>query len=821
MHHYYGMFTGGAVCGYQMDFSPSSDGTFYDSPEGTEGRTEVARENNPADIVMIDGTANADNKIISLTGASNTSKIYATQATKTNYSAFSRGAAAGDINAGASGAVDDYCLKVVDAATNASGTARIDFPKTYGGTGDGYHKYRFEMDWKWYTLTGTAPSTSHGSPTGATIVTFYIGGMRVCLNSKSANESTDARGGGALYFQGYQATTLDSAFGLVASGQTTAAGETDKVTKSAAALTADESGKWVHITIDFDFKKGTIDLLIEGETETRRISTSIGSGTANFAQGISGVGISASTGGDCRVNFADNVTLSPIDSPLVSLSAGETLGDGVYQMDFSPSSDGKFYDSPEGTEGRMEVPREDNPAGILLTNRDENVDNKIISSTGNASKLLPSGAAATSYVAFSNNGASGAANDYSLKIAGAFNYTKHSATLTLPKAYGGEGDSYKKYRFEADWQYAYYTTASGLTDYILVNDIPIIRFYFGDKYIGFQTKTADRPNECRGDYALSIYDGGNNSGSSPFGFYYSNTDTSQADEEKVTMSAKSLSGANSGKWIHITVDFDFSAGTIYATFESDIEKREISATISGNEDIFKQGVSKLYFCGSKKSVALINFYDNISITPIMTKEPTVIAESNTIMWKAISGVDSYNVFYGSTADEASASTTPLTGMELDTTTKPGYVIATLDNIAVNVPHYYTVTAVSDNKGESMKSNVVEIVITENIVSDIMYEITDTGSSQVTVKATVDIDAGEGFANDMRLIAAAYDGDMLINVNLSDPVSLSKGSKEEIEVSLGGLPAVSTHGMKMKFFLWDVNMSPIKKLEVQEWGQLID
>ena len=28
---------------YYMDFSPDSDGKFYDSPAGTQGRTEIAR----------------------------------------------------------------------------------------------------------------------------------------------------------------------------------------------------------------------------------------------------------------------------------------------------------------------------------------------------------------------------------------------------------------------------------------------------------------------------------------------------------------------------------------------------------------------------------------------------------------------------------------------------------------------------------------------------------------------------------------------------------------------------------------------------------
>ena len=193
-----------------MDFSPSSDGKFYDSPEGTEGRTEVKRVDNPEGMVALpDSGSNADNKI---TDKTSTGKLYANQTEKDLYVAYSNG--------GASGAEDDYCVKSVDASSTNSYTAgtRINFPKTYGGTKDSSHKYRFEMDWKWQAYSNTTTATDAGSPTGATILTFYIGEKRICLNTKNSTEKNDARGGGAFYFQGYNGLTgFNSAFGLIGS----------------------------------------------------------------------------------------------------------------------------------------------------------------------------------------------------------------------------------------------------------------------------------------------------------------------------------------------------------------------------------------------------------------------------------------------------------------------------------------------------------------------------------------------------------------------------------------------------------------------------
>ena len=437
---------------YVMDFSPEN-GVFYDSPAGTNGRMEVGRIDNPEGIVLVDGTVNAGNKIIGLQDDSNTSRIFATQANKDYYSAFSGGVAANDINAGASGAEDDYCLRIADTGTAGSGTARINFPEAYGGSEDSYHKYRFEMDWKWNSLYGTALSKEYGSPTGATILTFYIGEKRICLNTKSGTESNDKRGAGAFYFQGYNGLTgtAGSAFGLIGSSQSTTEEELNNVTKSAAALTKAESGKWVHITVEFDFKKGTIDLLLEGDTETRRISTAITENADAFAAGVNGVGISASTTKDRRINLVDNVTLTPVNSPSVSLNAlnaGEVLGDNAYLMDFNPSSDGKFYDSPEGTEGRTEVERVDEPANmVVLPDSGSNADNKIIgkTSTGN---LYANQTEKDLYVAYSNGGVSGAEDDYCLKSVDATNAAKSytaGTRINFPKTYGGAEDSSHKY----------------------------------------------------------------------------------------------------------------------------------------------------------------------------------------------------------------------------------------------------------------------------------------------------------------------------------------------------------------------------------------
>lgn len=501
--------------------------------------------------------------------------------------------------------------------------------------------------------------------------------------------------------------------------------------------------------------------------------------------------------------FAVSVSAETVGGQGAALQPGESLAQNpVYLMDFSPDADGKFYDSPAGTEGRQVVPMTANPDGIKSTNRDENVNNQIISNAGNTSKLVPSGADAGSYAAFSTRGASGAAADYSLKVAHSFNVTAYNAKITLPKAYGGEEDSCKKYRFEADWQYAYYTS-SGLTDYTLQDAMPIMGFYIDDKLIKLQAKAANRASECRGDYALFVYDG-DNSSSSTFGFTPSASDTAEADLDKVTMSAESLPADRSGKWIHVTVDIDFSAGTIYVTFKSDTVTREISTKVAKNSDIFKKGVNKLYFCGAKKSVAILNFFDNIKITPIMTEAPTLQKDGTKLKWNAIEGATSYNVYFGNSESAAAASTTPVENLTFDETTEPGYVTVDLGALGANVPSYYTVTAVSDNKGESVKSNVVDMMNRQNVVSDIAV----AGG-----KATVSINAGEGFANPLYLIAAEYNGSELTNVEMSEPATFSQGTAENMEVSFASTANINN----MKFFLWDSNLIPVKMWEGANLG----
>lgn len=300
---------------YYMNFSPDSDGKFYDSPAGADGRQEVARIANPSGITLFSGSVNADDKIIALTGDStNPTRIHASAASATNYSAFSRGSATGDINTGASGAADDYCIKVADTATSGSGTVKLNFPKTYGGAQDSIKKYRYEMDWKWQGYSSTTATKADGSITGAAILSFYIGGKTVALRTKSSSESTDARGPGAIFFYDGD-NSASSTYGLTPSAQKTAAADTANVTKSAEKFSSDQSAKWIHITVDIDFASGTLWAKLEGDGESREISTAITKGSATFAEGITGIGMCGSTGGERRMNYMDNVRLSTVAPP--------------------------------------------------------------------------------------------------------------------------------------------------------------------------------------------------------------------------------------------------------------------------------------------------------------------------------------------------------------------------------------------------------------------------------------------------------------------------------------------------------------------------
>ena len=167
------------------------------------------------------------------------------------------------------------------------------------------------IDLKWQAYSNATTQTAVGSPTGGAIITFIIGGKSVQLNCATGSDTAVRDPGAFRFYEGD--TSSNTAFGLTGASQRT----TDKallgtVTKTAAALPASESGKWQHITIDFDFSAGTIDAVIEGAEEKREISTEITKGQDIFAQGISGVEVRGSTKTDLRINFADNIQLTPI-----------------------------------------------------------------------------------------------------------------------------------------------------------------------------------------------------------------------------------------------------------------------------------------------------------------------------------------------------------------------------------------------------------------------------------------------------------------------------------------------------------------------------
>lgn len=328
---------------YYMDFSPDTDGKFYDSPAGTEGRMEVARLDNPASVAQLpNDNGNVDDKIIS---TDTSGRIYAGQQTANLYAAFSKGESDGDQNNGASGKADDYCLKTVDNEWNISNTSplTITFPKSYGGTDDICHRYRYEMDFKWQqykTSAGNYISETAGSIANATIFRFYIGDKELNLKSKADGETADARGGGALYFE-------CSGLGLNASGQKTDAEDVEKVTKSASAFTSAESGKWIHVTVDFDFASGTIYAKFEGDSETREISTVITSGQASFANGVSAFRMLGSSKGARRINYVDNIKLSTVVSQLTDEQILENAVKEGYTFDDIKGSNKSSLDVTE------------------------------------------------------------------------------------------------------------------------------------------------------------------------------------------------------------------------------------------------------------------------------------------------------------------------------------------------------------------------------------------------------------------------------------------------------------------------------------------
>ena len=296
---------------YVMDFNPDADGKFYDSPEGTMGRMEATLKSAPVNIVNLTGdSGNTGDLFIAASNVDNSqSNIKAARRTADNYALFSKREE--NVNIGAIGETNDYCIKAVDASSSRNTAITINFPKSYGGTDDQYRKYRFEMDWKWqqYHESTKAP-IDNAVYSGAQLLSFTIGNAPLESRSKSSAEASDFRGAGALYFTDTPNSRVY--FGLNDGNQTTAEENKDKITKSAETLPASESGKWQHITVDFDFGKGTIDAVIEGEQTTRALSTRIEQGQEYFDKGLSGIVARFSTAAGYSINFYDNVKLTPI-----------------------------------------------------------------------------------------------------------------------------------------------------------------------------------------------------------------------------------------------------------------------------------------------------------------------------------------------------------------------------------------------------------------------------------------------------------------------------------------------------------------------------
>ncbi|MBR3934917.1 MAG: hypothetical protein IKJ68_13555 [Clostridia bacterium] len=795
---------------YEMGFEPDSDGKFYDSPVGTPGRQEVARLDNPEGMVDLSwDKANVDNKIISSSGES--SRIYANNANNLRYSAFENDSANGE-----------YYLKLVDNNTNTSGTTTttIEFPQAYGAANDTCDKYRFEMDWKWQqfkTSAGKYITEEVGTPGGTTLFTFYIGGSSIALTSKADNEASDARGAAAMYLHSED-------FGMYASNQTTEAADVANVTESAEKFTEAQSGEWIHVTVDFDFTNGTVYVVLEGENETREISTQIVKGGDIFANGIDSFKMAGAKKSIRRMNYIDNVKLSPISRPDLPLSQGERMGETAYKMDFSPDSDGKFYDLPAGFEGRKEIARVDNPEGIkIMSNDGGNLDNKVLS-TDNTGKIYTNLASIYNYSAITkgqaendfNTGASGAVDDYCLRqVDVGYGDTQDSGLyiqtgLNFPQIYGGTDDITHKYRFEVDWKWQSYRTSAG--SYIVdtteepqnIKGSSIFAFYIGDAVL-----------YLRGDYNtgnISFYESDTYS-KTVFGLTASNQSANVTDLTGITTAMPRLTEAEQGKWIHITIDFDFENGTLDATVEGENESGSFSTTIGKGQDEFKKGISGIKLMGSVKNKRKANFMDNVTMTPIMTKEPAIKANGNKLMWKAVSGAASYNVYAANTADGAKQA---VSVKKLDTTSNPGYVIATL-NFADDSAKYYTVTATSDNKGESYHSNSVSIA-PKNIISKVDFEITSAAEGKSTAKVTAEVEAACGFDKEIKLMAAVYNSKELISLSETPLTEFSRGTEGKLELTLNDLTTLVTSEMSIKFFIWDEDITPVKKSETLSYTQ---
>ena len=94
--------------------------------------------------------------------------------------------------------------------------------------------------------------------------------------------------------------------------------------------------------------------------------------------------------------------------------------------------------------------------------------------------------------------------------------------------------------------------------------------------------------------------------------------------------------------MHVTVDIDFKTGQLYVILKNNDIVREFTDTVTKNLADFQKGLSSIKFCGNKKSVSNINFYDNVKITPIKKNEIsdiTVADNKAAVSIKADAGFD--------------------------------------------------------------------------------------------------------------------------------------------------------------------------------------
>lgn len=270
---------------YYMDFSPDEDGRFYDSPLGSPQRQEIWMISEPTDAFHPGGHNNVDNKIIDTMG----SRITATSKSASAYVAISGGSA--DVNAGFTGAADDYCLKIVKDSGGSTHYASVAFPTVYGDSKDEFRKYRFEMDYKWH---------HYNNDTGLEEPYRLRGDLNWLRFDIAENDSPYM----SLNTAGNVFALIGSSFGLVADNQ-----------PRPPVLPISASAKWCHITVDLDFEDGKIDFMIEGGGATASFSVEVPEDAeyrGNFAKGLKGIRISGVSSSSKRVIMIDNITLSPI-----------------------------------------------------------------------------------------------------------------------------------------------------------------------------------------------------------------------------------------------------------------------------------------------------------------------------------------------------------------------------------------------------------------------------------------------------------------------------------------------------------------------------